>query len=120
MDRELLFRLTKKDFVIETFRAGGPGGQNQNKRNTGVRIRHPESGAVAESRTYRTQEQNKKAAFERLIKTPEFQKWFKIKVSYAAKGIDDIRVEIERQVDKMMKPEYLKIEYGVSDETNQE
>jgi len=29
-------------------------------------------------------------------------------------------VEIERQVDKMMKPEYLKIEYGVSDETNQE
>ena len=60
MSKKLLFSLTKKDFVIETFRSGGPGGQNQNKRNTGVRIRHPESGAVAESRVHRTQEQNKK------------------------------------------------------------
>ena len=59
---------TKKDFKIDTFRCGGPGGQNQNKRDTGVRITHLETGLVAESREHRTQLQNKKAAFEKLGK----------------------------------------------------
>ena len=116
MSRELLFSLTKKDFVIETFRSGGPGGQNQNKRNTGVRIRHPESGAVAESRVHRTQEQNKKAAFEKLVETPEFKKWHKIKTAYVLQGIEDVKRAIEKQVDEMMKPENLKIEYVPKEE----
>ena len=61
--KELLFSLTKKDFVVETFRAGGKGGQKQNKTDSGVRIKHPASGAVAESREERSQHQNKKIAF---------------------------------------------------------
>lgn len=112
-NKELLFSLTKKDFIVETFRSGGPGGQNQNKRNTGVRIRHPESGAVAESREHRTQKQNQKAAFERLVNTPEFKRWHKIKVGYTLRGIENYKREIEKQVKEAMKPENLKIEYGV-------
>lgn len=65
--RELIYSLTKKDFITKTFRAGGPGGQNQNKREAGVRIRHPVS-----SRTHRTQTQNRKEAFLRRIKSKEF------------------------------------------------
>ena len=57
---------TRKDFRVDTFRAGGKGGQNQNKLETGVRITHIESGLSAESRTHRTQRQNKIEAFNRL------------------------------------------------------
>jgi protein subunit release factor B len=65
----LLFSVTKKDLDVQTFRSGGKGGQNQNKVESGVRIIHRASGAVGESREYRDQPQNKKAAFQRMIKT---------------------------------------------------
>jgi len=110
--RELIYSLTKKDFIIETFRAGGPGGQNQNKRETGVRIRHPASGAVGESRTHRTQAQNRKEAFLRLIKSKEFQLWHKRMVGRYIRTSE----EIEREVDEWMKPENLRIEYGPFDD----
>src|SRR5690606_33821561 len=106
--RNIIFSVTKKDLVVETFRSGGKGGQNQNKRDTGVRIRHPESGAVAESREHRTQLQNKKAAFERLVQTPEFKKWHKIE---AARRMGTI-VDIDEWVEDQMNPNNLRIEYG--------
>jgi peptide chain release factor 1 len=65
-ERHLIFSFTKKDFRVDTFRAGGPGGQNQNKRDTGVRITHIESGLSSESREHRTQPQNRKEAFHKL------------------------------------------------------
>ena len=46
MSRELLFSLTKNDFELQFFRAGGKGGQKQNKTSSGCRIIHKESGAV--------------------------------------------------------------------------
>lgn len=64
--REKIFSFSKKDFKVATFRSGGPGGQNQNKRDTGVRITHIESGLAAECREERSQLQNKKTAFKRL------------------------------------------------------
>jgi len=64
---EYVFSLSKKDFTIQTFRAGGKGGQNQNKVESGVRIVHAASGAVGESRNFRDQLANKKAAFKRLV-----------------------------------------------------
>ena len=70
--RELLYSLSKKDFKLEFFRSGGKGGQHQNKTSSGVRIKHLASGAVGECRETRSQHLNKKIAFERLIKTPEF------------------------------------------------
>lgn len=109
--KELLFSLNKNDFIVETFRAGGPGGQNQNKRNTGVRIKHPESGAVSESREYRTQEENKKTAFVKLTKTKEFKKWHHIRTSYALQKIEDYKKAIEKEIETSMNPENLKIEY---------
>ena len=106
--RELLFSVTKKDFDVQTFRAGGKGGQNQNKRNTGVRIIHRDSGAVGESREHRTQGQNKKAAFERLVASKKFMNWHRIEVSRRLMDME----QIERQVDEMMTFENLKVEYG--------
>ena len=79
--KELLFSITKKDFIIETFRSGGKGGQHQNTTNSGVRIKHPESGAVSEGRSDRSQHQNKIIAFRRLLQTKEWKNWFKLKCS---------------------------------------
>jgi peptide chain release factor 1 len=57
----------REDFEIQTFRAGGKGGQNQNKRDTGVRIIDRATGLRAESRKHSTQEDNRKAAFLKLV-----------------------------------------------------
>lgn len=65
---------------MQTFCAGGPGGQHQNAKQTGVRIIHKESGARGESRTERSQKQNKKAAFGRLVKSAAFMNWHRAKV----------------------------------------
>jgi len=104
--KELLFSLTKKDFDVQFFRAGGKGGQKQNKTSSACRITHPESGAVGECRNHREQHLNKKEAFRRLIDSTRFKAWLKIKTSRVYKTEE----EIERWVDKMMRPENLKIE----------
>ena len=109
MARQLLFSITKKDFEVEHFCVGGHGGQNMQKNATGARIRHPASGAVAESRDERSQLQNKKRAFERLIQKPQFKKWYKIQVAKALGYITDI----EKIVDEQMAPKNLRCEIQV-------
>lgn len=51
---------------MQTFRSGGKGGQNQNKRDTGVRFIDKITGLSAESRDQRSQDQNRKTAFIKL------------------------------------------------------
>lgn len=51
---------------LEFFRSSGPGGQNVNKRETGVRLHHLLSGITIEVEEERSQWQNRKIAFERL------------------------------------------------------
>lgn len=72
-ERRKVLSITIKDCEVQTFRSGGPGGQNQNKRDTGVRIIHPPSGARGESREFRTQPENKKAAWMRMVKSGTFK-----------------------------------------------
>lgn len=105
MARELLFSLTRKDFVVETFRAGGKGGQKQNKTSSGVRIRHPASGAVGESRETRSQHQNKRMAFQRLLESARFRVW------HAAKCAELLTGEtVEQAVERLMAPHNLRVE----------
>lgn len=102
MSRQLLFSLTKKDFNIETMRGSGKGGQHRNTRDTAVRITHPESGAVGYSEDERSQLQNKKKAFERLVSSDEFQRWHKIK-SAQIMGVLKTPEQIEQEVDEIIK-----------------
>jgi protein subunit release factor A len=60
---------------MDTFRAGGKGGQNQNKRDTGVRFTHIPSGAVGIARDTRSQLDNKRAAWLRMAKSVKFKLW---------------------------------------------
>lgn len=73
--REKVLSVTLADCRVDTFRSGGKGGQNQNTRDTGVRIVHPPSGAVGESREERSQLQNKRTAFKRMAAHPKFKVW---------------------------------------------
>ena len=102
MSRERILSITLADCDVQTFRAGGKGGQHQNKTETGVRIIHRESGARGEARDSRSQEQNKKAAFKRMIETKTFQSWLRMKL-----GRDE---HLKAEVERMMWPHNIKTE----------
>ena len=104
--KDLLFSITKKDFEIQVFRAGGKGGQKQNKTSSGVRIIHHESGARGESREERSQKQNKTNAFNRCINNAIFQGWLKRKTSEIMYGAN----QLEQKLQDSMELEHLTIE----------
>jgi protein subunit release factor A len=50
----------------ETFRSGGPGGQHQNKTESGVRLTHLPTGITVTARESRSQHRNRQIALARL------------------------------------------------------
>lgn len=111
--KKLLFSVTKKDFIIEPFKGSGKGGQHRNKTMSCVRIKHPESGAEVIATENRDQRQNKKVAFERIVKHPKFQAWLKLKMAECmGEDIRSIEERVKEDVEKAMHLDNLKIEYG--------
>ena len=55
---EIQVEIKREDVRRDTFRSGGPGGQHQNKTESGVRLVHLPTGVVAECRTEKSQHKN--------------------------------------------------------------
>lgn len=104
-NRKLLFSVTLKDCEVQEFRAGGPGGQKQNKTSSAVRVIHHPSGARGESREQRSQLQNKRTAFRRMTETVDFKRWLNQEIM-----VRDGVPTPEERVAEDMQPENLRVE----------
>lgn len=78
------------DLVRQVFRCGGPGGQHQNKTESGVRYIHKPTGVAAESRSERSQHQNDALALAllkaKLIRLEESKREAEYAKAYDEKG----------------------------------
>jgi peptide chain release factor 2 len=90
IDGTIEIEIKPDDLERETFRSGGPGGQHQNKTESGVRYRHVPTGVAAESRTERSQHKNDANALNllkaKLYRLEEQKRQAEVEKLYDEKG----------------------------------
>jgi peptide chain release factor 2 len=90
IDGTINIEIRSDELRRDTFRSGGPGGQHQNKTESGVRYTHLPTGVAAESRSQRSQHKNDDMAMKmlkaRLYQIEEQKRKAEVEKLYDEKG----------------------------------
>lgn len=90
IDDKIDIVLKDDELKRDVFRCGGPGGQHQNKTESGVRYTHLPSGVAAESRSERSQHKNDALAYNllkaKLVRLEEIKREAEFARAYDEKG----------------------------------
>ena len=89
-DDDSPIEIDEKDVKIETYRAGGAGGQHVNKTESAVRLTHVPTGVVVACQNERSQYRNRTVALNmlkaKLYRLQEMERDAELKKLYGAKG----------------------------------
>jgi peptide chain release factor 2 len=90
IEADIEIEIKRDEVERQTFRSGGPGGQHQNKTESGVRLIHKPTGIVAESRSERSQHKNEDMCWQmlraKLYRLEEQKRRAEVEQQYDAKG----------------------------------
>lgn len=96
-EKELVNIASARDFDVSYFCGSGAGGQARNKVASGVQIIHRETGAIGRASDSRSQAQNKKSAFTRLLETPKMKFWLAAKI-YEIRQNETMEETVEKSI----------------------